>query len=281
VNIDQFKNVFRDSEAPSLLMGILNVTPDSFSDGGKYLAVDKAVDYSLEMISQGADIIDVGGESTRPGSKPITLKEELQRVIPVIRKLREKSSTCISVDTYKSGLAREAIANGADIINDISGFNFDPDMVNVVRDTGTLAILMHIKGTPRQMQFNPHYDDLMGELTAYFRERLDFAHRAGLNRNQIILDPGIGFGKRLEDNFEIIRKLRQIVDLGNPVLIGPSRKSFIGLTLNLPPDERGEGTAAAVTAGILNGARILRIHDVLEMKRVITITDRIRGIPQA
>ncbi len=262
-------------------MGILNVTPDSFSDGGKYLAADKAVDYGLEMISQGADIIDVGGESTRPGSKPVPLKEELRRVIPVIRKLREKSSTCISVDTYKSSLAWEAIANGADIINDISGFKFDPDMVNLVRDTGTLVIIMHIKGTPRQMQSNPHYDDLMGELTAYFKERLDSAHRAGLNKNQIILDPGIGFGKRLEDNFEIIRKLRQIVDLGNPVLIGPSRKSFIGLTLNLPPDERVEGTAAAVTAGILNGARIVRIHDVLKIKRVTIITDRIKGIPEA
>ena len=281
MNIDQFKKVFRDPESPTLLMGILNVTPDSFSDGGKYLAVDKAVDYGLKMISQGADIIDVGGESTRPGSKPVPLKEEMQRVIPVIRKLRAKSSTCISVDTYKSSLAWEAITNGADIINDISGFKFDPDMVNIVRETGALVILMHIKGTPRHMQSNPHYDDLMSELTAYFGERLDFAHGAGLNKNQIILDPGIGFGKRLEDNFKIIRKLRQIVDLGNPVLIGPSRKSFIGLTLNLPPDERVEGTAAAVTAGILNGARIVRIHDVLEMKRVTIITDRIKGIPEA
>ena len=281
MNVDQFKRVFRDPDYATLMMGVLNVTPDSFSDGGKYFDVDRAVDYGLKMVEQGADIIDIGGESTRPGSEPVGFEEELRRVIPVIRKIRKKSSVCISIDTYKSNLALEAINSGADIVNDISGFTFDLDMVDVVRDSGTPVIIMHIKGTPRNMQKNPHYDDLIDELIKYFKERINFALKAGLNKDQIILDPGIGFGKRLDDNFEIIRKLKQIDKLGYPILVGPSRKSFIGLTLDRPPDKLAEGTAAAVTASILNGARIVRVHDVLEMKRVITITDRIRGIPRA
>ncbi len=259
-------------------MGVLNVTPDSFSDGGKYFDMDKAVEYGLKLVEHGADIIDIGGESTRPGSDPVSFEEELRRVIPVIRNIRSQSPVCISIDTYKSNLALEAINSGADIVNDISGFTFDRNMVDVVRDSGTPVIIMHIKGTPRNMQKNPHYDDLIGELIEYFKERINYAIKAGLSKEQIILDPGIGFGKRLDDNFEIIRNLKQIDKLGYPVLVGPSRKSFIGLTLDLPTDERLEGTAAAVTASILNGARIVRVHDVLEMKRVITITDRVRGI---
>jgi len=258
-------------------MGILNVTPDSFSDGGQFLDTKSAVSHALRMVEQGADIIDIGGESTRPGSDPISINEELARVIPVIKGIRGESTIQISIDTYKSKVARAAIAAGANIINDISGLNFDPEMVNTVRDHRVPIVIMHIKGTPKNMQINPQYDDLIKEVIDYFKKQIDFCRENGVPKSKIILDPGIGFGKRLKDNFILIRELKRFTELGCPVLIGPSRKSFIGLTLDLPVEQRFEGTAAAITAGIMNGARIIRVHDVLEMKRVQIIGDKIRG----
>ena len=264
--------------APTLIMGILNVTTDSFSDGGLFFDRGIAINHALEMEAAGADIIDIGGESTRPGAEPVLLEDELNRVIPVIEAIRSASDVCVSIDTYKADVAEKAITAGANIVNDISGLQFDESMANVVKNNNVPVVIMHIKGTPREMQKDPHYDDLMQEVVAYFQERVEFCHQHGIKKENIILDPGIGFGKRSQDNFELLRELKQIADLGYPVLSGPSRKSFIGLTLDLPVEERVEGTAAAVTASILNGAKIVRVHDVQEMKRVVTITDNIRGL---
>ncbi len=275
--IDQFKKQVHNPSGQTLVMGILNVTPDSFSDGGEFDDTKKAVEHAISMISAGADVIDIGGESTRPGSKPVPVDDELARVIPVIELIRQESDICISIDTYKSAVANTALEAGADIVNDISGFMFDPQMVDTIRAAGVPAILMHIKGTPRDMQKNPSYNNLMMELVQYFEARIEYAVSSGLDRSQLILDPGIGFGKRLDDNFTILRNLNRIVELGQPVLIGPSRKAFIGNVLDLPPADRLEGTIAAVVAGIMNGARIVRVHDVGAVKRSVIICDRIRG----
>ena len=278
MNAPRFNQWIREENPATLIMGILNVTPDSFSDGGMYYNATQAVEFALQMEEEGADIIDVGGESTRPGAKTVELQKECDRILPVIEGIRTKSDILISIDTYKSEVARKSIATGAGMVNDISGMTFDPNMVDVIKDSGLPVVIMHIKGTPENMQKNPYYEDLMQELTEYFEERKKFARAKGILDQQIILDPGIGFGKRLQDNFQLLRELKRIVDIGFPVLIGPSKKSFIGLTLDLPVDQRLEGTAAAVTTGILKGARIVRVHDVKEMKRVALITDSIRGI---
>ena len=272
-----WKNI-HNPYAPTLIMGILNVTTDSFSDGALFFDRGIAINHALEMEAAGADIIDIGGESTRPGAEPVLLEDELNRVIPVIEAIRSESDVCVSIDTYKADVAEKAITAGANIVNDISGLQFDESMANVVKNNDVPVVIMHIKGTPREMQKDPHYDDLMQEVVAYFQERVEFCRQRGIKKGNIILDPGIGFGKRSQDNFELLRELKQIADLGYPVLSGPSRKSFIGFTLDLPVDERVEGTAAAVTASILNGAKIVRVHDVQEMKRVVTIADNIRGL---
>ena len=278
MNGPRFNQWIREENPATLIMGILNVTPDSFSDGGMYYDVTQAIEFALQMAEEGADIIDVGGESTRPGAKTVELQKECDRILPVIEGIRTKSDILISIDTYKSEVARQSIATGAGMVNDISGMTFDSNMAKLISESKLPVVLMHIKGTPKNMQKNPYYEDLMQELTEYFEERKKFARAKGILDQQIILDPGIGFGKRLQDNFQLLRELKKIVDLGFPVLIGPSRKSFIGLTLDLPVDQRLEGTAAAVTTGILKGARIVRVHDVKEMKRVALITDAIRGI---
>ena len=278
MNGPRFNQWIREENPATLIMGILNVTPDSFSDGGMYYDVTQAIEFALQMAEEGADIIDVGGESTRPGAKTVELQKECDRILPVIEGIRTKSDILISIDTYKSEVARQSIATGAGMVNDISGMTFDPNMVDIIKESGLPVVIMHIKGTPKNMQKNPYYEDLMQELTEYFEERKKFARAKGILDQQIILDPGIGFGKRLQDNFQLLRELKKIVDMGFPVLIGPSKKSFIGLTLDLPVDQRLEGTAAAVTTGILKGARIVRVHDVKEMKRVALITDSIRGI---
>ena len=278
MNAPCFNQWIREENPATLIMGILNVTPDSFSDGGMYYNATQAIEFALQMAEEGADIIDVGGESTRPGAKTVELQKECDRILPVIEGIRTKSDILISIDTYKSEVARKSIATGAGMVNDISGMTFDPNMVDVIKDSGLPVVIMHIKGTPKNMQKKPYYEDLMQELTEYFEERKKFVRAKGILDQQIILDPGIGFGKRLQDNFQLLRELKKIVDMGFPVLIGPSKKSFIGLTLDLPIDQRLEGTAAAVTTGILKGARIVRVHDVKEMKRVALITDSIRGI---
>jgi dihydropteroate synthase len=247
-------------------MGILNVTPDSFSDGGQYFSPEKAVLHAREMVQAGADIIDIGAESTRPGAKAVTMEEEWQRLEPVLNQIKAQLEIPVSIDTYKANIAERALNAGADMVNDISGLTFDPDMVKVVAEAGCPLVIMHIKGTPRNMQSNPHYDNLMEELYLFFLEQLELAQKYGIS--QLIIDPGIGFGKRLQDNLEIIRRLQEFRGLGYPVLIGPSRKSFIGKILNAESDERLFGTAAAVALSLNNGAKIIRVHDVQEMKQI-------------
>jgi dihydropteroate synthase len=261
-------------------MGVLNVTPDSFSDGGKYLEPNAAVARALEMIEQGADFIDVGGESTRPksaaygeGAEPVDVEEELRRVLPVIERLAAATDIPISIDTYKAEVARQALNAGACVVNDISGLRFDSGMAEVVGRAGASAVIMHIKGTPKTMQINPQYNDLIGEIKEYFAEGIAIARQAGIN--QIIIDPGIGFGKRLEHNLQLIGRLEEFRSLGYPILVGASRKSFIGALLDLPPEERLEGSLAAAVAAVHHGASILRVHDVLSTKRAITIADAI------
>lgn len=247
--------------ARTSIMGILNVTPDSFYDGGRYLSVEDAVRHAEELVQEGADIIDIGGESTRPGSEPVSLEDELRRVIPVIKKLVSRIKIPISIDTQKAQVARQALEIGAHIINDISALRADPEMVNVAKKYDVPVVLVHMKGTPKDMQENPCYDDVISEIKEFFRERIQ---RSGIRKENIILDPGIGFGKRLEDNLEIIKRLGEFKELGFPILIGPSRKSFIGGKSS----ERIWGTAGAVAVGVLNGADIIRVHDVSEMKQV-------------
>lgn len=259
------------------LMGVLNLTPDSFSDGGLFTDVNKAVDHALQMEADGADIIDIGGESTRPGAERISIKEELHRVMPVIERLVGRVSVPISIDTYKSDVAREALSAGVDIVNDISGLRFDAKMAQTAAKFGAAVIIMHIKGQPKNMQVNPHYSDLLGEIFEYLRDSKDIAMDAGISLDRIAIDPGLGFGKRLTDNYEILRRLKELQGLGCPILVGPSRKSFIGNVLNLPPDNRLEGTAAAVACAIWNGAAMVRVHDIKEMKRVVRIADLIVG----
>lgn len=254
-------------------MGILNITPDSFSDGGKYLDPDRAVACAKAMIAEGADFIDVGGESSRPGSLPVSVEEELNRVIPIIRQLADSTLVPISVDTTKAIVARQAMEAGAKIINDISALRQDPGMVQVAALTDATVVLMHMQGEPRTMQDQPHYDDLIGEIHCFLAGRVALAQAGGIAATRILIDPGLGFGKCLGDNFELLGRLREFSDLG-PILVGPSRKSFIGKSLNLPVDERIFGTAAAVAVATLNGAAVLRVHDVKAMREVVEIAHR-------
>ncbi len=259
----------------TFIMGILNVTPDSFSDGGKYLHIDRAVARAEEMVKEGADIIDVGGESTRPGAKPVAVDEELSRVIPVITAIRKRLKVLISIDTQKAEVARQAIEAGADIINDVSALRADSEMVRVVKRFNVPVILMHMKGRPRTMQRNPHYNDVISEIYHFLKERINWAKKHGIDENKIIIDPGIGFGKALDHNLEIIRRLREFRSLGRPILIGTSRKSFIGMILNLPPQERLNGTLASCALAITNGADILRVHDVRQVKQLAKVMDKL------
>jgi len=257
------------------LMGILNITPDSFSDGGMFLDPNNAISHGIEYASQGADIIDIGGESTRPGAKPLPLDEELRRVIPVIEGLSAKVDAPISIDTYKSLIAEKAIEAGAEMINDISGLHFDPKMADLANKYDVPVVLMHIKGTPEVMQLDPHYDCLLTEIMEYLEESIDIAERAGVDAGQIIIDPGIGFGKSVEDNLRIIRHLGEFKSLGKPIMLGTSRKSFIGKILNAEVDQRDEGTLASISAAIMNGANILRVHDVGPARKAAQIVDAI------
>lgn len=256
-------------------MGILNVTPDSFSDGGLFAEVEAAVEHAKNMVAQGADIIDVGGESSRPGADTVSVEAEKDRVLPVIERLVETVEVPISIDTYKSSVARDALNMGACIVNDITALRGDPDMAPVVAEAGAPVILMHMKGTPKDMQIDPHYDSLISEITSFLRTRIQAAIDAGIPQDQIIIDPGIGFGKKVEHNLEIIRRLREFRSLGKPILIGTSRKSFIGKVLGLSTDDRLEGTAASIAVAIANGVDIVRIHDVKEVARVVRMTDAI------
>ncbi len=256
-------------------MGVINTTPDSFSDGGLYLQPREAVQRALDLITQGADIIDIGGESSRPGSEPITSDEEKQRVLPVIRGLRKETDILISIDTTKADVAHAALEEGADIINDISALRFDPQMTALAARKNVPIILMHMKGTPKNMQFAPYYENVFTEIRDFFIERISMATAQGIKVQNIILDPGIGFGKRLNDNLALINNLGFLNKLSRPVLIGVSRKSFIGEILDLPVEERLEGTIAASLLSMVNGANILRVHDVGAVKRAIRVAKRI------
>ena len=251
-----------------LIMGILNVTPDSFSDGNRFLDPGRAVDRAFEMVEQGADIIDIGGESTRPGAAPVEAGDELKRLLPVIERLAGRIPRAISVDTWRSSVARGAVSAGAEIINDISGFLFDPEMATVAAQTGAGAVLMHTRGRPSTMQADTSYTDLLGEVIQGLRHSVAIAVGAGVERTRIVLDPGIGFAKDGAGNLEILRRLREFAGLGFPLLVGTSRKGFIGKILGRETGERVFGTAATVALAIANGASILRVHDVVEMRDV-------------
>ncbi|MFB0505285.1 MAG: dihydropteroate synthase [Thermodesulfobacteriota bacterium] len=268
------KTVFHLDERTHL-MGILNVTPDSFSDGEMFFAPDKAISHGIELASQGADIIDIGGESTRPGAKPLARDEELRRVIPVIEGLAAKVDVPISIDTYKSFIAEKAIEAGAEMINDISGLHFDPKMADVAAKYDVPIVLMHTKGTPEVMQLDVHYDCLLTEIMEYLEESIEVAEGAGVDAKQIIIDPGIGFGKSAEDNLRIIYHLAELKSLGKPIMLGTSRKSFIGKILDAEVDQRVEGTLASISAAIMNGANILRVHDVGPARKAAQIVDAI------
>lgn len=260
----------------TLVMGILNVTPDSFSDGGIFYSPDKAIEHGRRMAEEGADIIDIGGESTRPGSASVPAHVELKRVIPVIEGLTKKIKIPVSIDTKKAKVAGQAVDAGAEIVNDVSALNGDRKMAQTVADKRAALVLMHMRGKPAGMQKgNLEYNDLMGEIAEYLKKSCDKAIKAGVKKNSIVIDPGIGFGKTLQDNYRIINNLSGLKALGLPVLIGTSRKSFIGNVTGDEPRERLEGTAATVAAAIMNGCNIVRVHDVAAMKKVAAITDAI------
>ena len=269
-----FGKITYDLARRTHVMGILNVTPDSFSEGGKFLNHQAAVEHALRMVEEGADFIDVGGESSRPGSDPISIEEEIRRTAPVIESIASRVSVPISIDTYKSEVARRALEAGATIVNDISALTMDEQMPEVVAQHKATVILMHMKGTPKTMQIDPSYTDVVNEVKEYLADRIKLARSFGIER--IIVDPGIGFGKTLQHNLELIRNLSVFRELGVPVLVGPSRKSFIGTILDLPVEERLEGTAAAVSACVLNGAHIVRVHDVRAMVRVVKVVDALK-----
>jgi len=259
----------------TLIMGILNVTPDSFSDGGLFYNLDAAVAHAKKMVSEGANLIDVGGESSRPGSEPLSEKEELARILPVVKRLVDEVSVPISIDTYKPVVADACLRAGAHLINDITGLT-NQKMRTIAAENNVPVVMMHMQGTPKVMQQKPVYQDVLEEIKAFFQRQIAAAQKAGVR--QIIIDPGFGFGKTVEHNLQILKHLDTFKTLGRPLLVGPSRKSFIGTITDLPVNERLEGTIAAVTVAVMNGAHIVRVHDVKECKRAIQMVDAIRGV---
>jgi len=262
----------------TLVMGVLNVTPDSFSDGGKFFDPERAIEQALAMEQAGADLLDIGGESTRPGSAGVSAKEELARVLPVLQALRGRIKIPVAIDTQKSEVGEAALEAGAQIINDISGLKSDPRIAEVAARRGVPLILMHMRGEPRTMQAGPFALDVIKDVMQGLRKSVATGRRAGVAKSQIILDPGIGFGKSFAQNYELLQKLPELAKLGYPLLVGTSRKGFLGATLArdgkpAPPEERIWGTAATVTASILNGAHIVRVHDVAEMVQVALVAD--------
>ncbi len=262
----------------TLAMGILNVTPDSFSDGGRFCDLEKAIEQARRLIREGADILDIGGESTRPGSDRISAGEERERVVPVIQAIRQFSQIPISIDTYRSETAEAALTAGATIINDISALRLDERMKYVAAEARVPVVLVHMLGEPKTMQQNPTYQNVLGEIIQFLRERIDVATRAGIDEQKMWVDPGIGFGKKIEHNIEILRRLQELRILNKPVLIGTSRKFFLGALVSdapLPPQDRLEGTIASNVISVLNGADIVRVHDVQAVKRALRITDAV------
>ncbi len=266
------------SLARPLVMGVLNVTPDSFSDGGRFAEPALAAEHALRMVHDSADIIDIGGESTRPGAEPVPVEQEIERVIPVITAIRRETDVPISIDTYKAKTAKAALEAGADIVNDVSALRFDPEMVRVVADHKVPLVLMHMLGSPRDMQKDPRYDDCIKEVSEFLDERAEFAVAHGVARSRIIVDPGLGFGKRLEDNIVILRDLKRFRSLGRPVLVGASRKSFISKLhpSDEPADRRLGGSLAAMTLAVLNGANIIRVHDVDQTVEALKVLEAVK-----
>jgi dihydropteroate synthase len=266
----------------TLVMGVLNVTPDSFSDGGKFLDPQQAIEHALAMERDGADLLDLGGESTRPGSAGTPLETELARILPVLQGLRGALKIPISIDTRKADVAKAAIAAGAEIINDVSGLKSDPRIVEVAARSGVPMILMHMRGEPRTMQKVPFAREVMKDVSCGLRASIAIARKAGVRKSQIVVDPGIGFGKSFEQNYELLRRLPEIAKLGYPLMVGTSRKGFLGATLAkdskpAPPEERIWATAATVAASIFGGAHIVRVHDVAEMAQVARASDNVLG----
>lgn len=274
------KNRYLSFEEPAV-MGVLNVTPDSFFDGGRYMSLDLALSRAREMVAQGVDIIDVGGESTRPGARSLDAEEEANRVVPVIRQIKMELEVPVSVDTYKESVARRAVEEGeADIINDISGLRFSPRMAATVAELEVPVVIMHIKGTPENMQRNPEYADVIAELAEYFKERVRMARSAGIAPDRILLDPGIGFGKRLRDNIDILKSLQTFSVFNCPLLVGVSRKSFLGaLGGKEDPAERLPETLIAVVSAAMHGASILRVHDVGAAVRALKVARALGMLP--
>ncbi len=260
-----------------VIIGILNVTPDSFFDGGKYFKKEIAVEHALEMADNGADIIDVGGESSRPDAEPVSEKDELERILPVVEAIAPELSIPVSIDTYKAGVAKRALAAGAEIVNDISALRFDSSMADTIKNSGSYVILMHMLGSPCTMQKNPHYENVVDEILLFLRKRIEYAVEHRIQKNRIIIDPGIGFGKTLEHNLEILRNINRFNELGYPVLIGASHKSMIGNITGASHDERIWGTASIVAHCVMNGVAIHRVHDVKSMRQVCDIAAAIKG----
>ena len=258
------------------VMGIVNVTPDSFSDGGRFLDARDAIEHGLRLAGEGADILDVGGESTRPGAAPVSDEDETERVLPVVEALAAKTSVPVSIDTSKASVAKAALDAGAQIVNDVSAARFDEAMLPLVAQRRAPIVLMHMLGDPRTMQKDPRYDDVVGDIAAFLDDRADIAIANGVDRERIVIDPGFGFGKTREHNLVLLQRLRELRSLGFPVLAGTSRKSFIGATLgDLPVGERLEGTAATVALAVASGASIVRVHDVLQMRRVVAMVEAV------
>ncbi len=270
----KIKGLILDLKKP-LIMGILNITPDSFYDGGKYFNLDKAIERGFEIEKEGADIIDIGGQSTRPGSIQVSEKEEMGRVIPIIEILSKELKIPVSCDTYRSKVAEKAIENGAKIINDISAFSIDKKLLDVIKNSDCGYVLMHMKGTPENMQINPYYENVIEEICEFFNEKIKILKESGVDIERVVIDPGIGFGKRVIDNIEILKKLDEFKRFKRPILIGTSRKSFIGKLLNLEVEERLEPTIATNVYAYLKGASIFRVHDVKEVKKAIDIIYKI------
>jgi dihydropteroate synthase len=273
---ETLRQLHESMQTRTLVMGVLNRTPDSFYDGGRYSIAETALQHARQLISEGADILDIGGESTRPGSDPVSVQEELRRVIPVIEAISSESDIAVSIDTFKSEVARQALQAGAHIVNDISGMRFDTQMPAVVAGAGAGVVLMHMQGSPKTMQQNPHYEDVVSEVKQSLSDCAQNALRAGIHADCIWLDPGIGFGKTVEHNLQLLCSLSEFRLLGYPLLIGTSRKSFIGKLLgDLPPNERLEGTLATLALAVREGANIVRVHDVQAAVRAVRVTDAI------
>jgi len=264
-----------DTEARPLVMGVLNVTPDSFSDGGRFAERNAALTHARRLVEQGADIVDVGGESTRPGSSPVPPDEEMRRVLPAVEELAATGAT-VSIDTQKAAVAEAALDAGAAIVNDVSALRTDPEMAALIADRGVPVVLMHMQGTPRTMQRAPAYEEVVGDVRRWLAERVEFAQEAGIAGDNILVDPGFGFGKTLGHNLELLRRLHELHELGAPLLVGTSRKSMIGMVLDLPASERLGGTLATVACAVMSGCHCVRVHDVAAALEVVKVCEAVR-----